>query len=430
MIKAFNSKYLFIKKNKNSNFFIFSEKLKTNNFFFFIFLHIKKKAIYLMHSEKHLHVSHPSQIGVYRFMSTIGEGSYSVVKLVKNTNSKAEFACKIVPKDRIMSKTGMEHFENEVRIMQKMTHPNIVHLIDLLQDKHNYYVIMDFCSCGELLDLIRQSKHLKEQEAKFIFMQICRALNYIHSFNIAHRDLKPENILLDEYGMVKVSDFGFAKFIPQSNVLETPCGSPCYSSPECISGAPYDGKKSDIWSLGVILYAMVVGCLPWTKRNKNELFSQIKSGYYHVPNNISEHCKNLIERMLTVDPDKRITLPEIFDHPWVQDCKTFPIQKYFIPNVSIRKCDQFFFKDISELNIPKSIHRTDSQPNLNFNKAHKHLIIDPRKPLPPLMLKDVRIRKGAPSAAVVIASVKRKNAVAKTKSLHTINNMISRKPHR
>ena len=372
-----------------------------------------------MHSKKHLLVTHPARIGPYQILGTIGEGGYSVVKLVKNLKSKTDFAVKIVPKDRIMTKRGMEHFENEIRIMQKMTHPNIVHLIDLFQDEDNYYVIMDFCSCGDLLGLIRERKYIKEQEAKVIFMQICRAINYIHSFNIAHRDLKPENILIDQLGNIKVSDFGFAKFIPKSNVLDTPCGSPCYSSPECISGAPYDGKKSDIWSLGVILYAMVVGCLPWTKRNKKELYSQIKSGYYTIPNNINEQCKDLIERMLTVDTEKRITLPEIFDHPWVQDCHTFPIQKYFIPTVSLRKCDEFFCQNISELNIPNSIDKTDSTPNLTFNKVYNHLTLNPRKPLPPLILRNVRIRKAAPSAAVVIASSKRKHIYPKIKTSKT-----------
>ena len=372
-----------------------------------------------MHSKKHLLVTHPARIGPYQILGTIGEGGYSVVKLVKNLKSKTDFAVKIVPKDRIMTKRGMEHFENEIRIMQKMTHPNIVHLIDLFQDEDNYYVIMDFCSCGDLLGLIRERKYIKEQEAKVIFMQICRAINYIHSFNIAHRDLKPENILIDQLGNIKVSDFGFAKFIPKSNVLDTPCGSPCYSSPECISGAPYDGKKSDIWSLGVILYAMVAGCLPWTKRNKKELYSQIKSGYYTIPNNINEQCKDLIERMLTVDTEKRITLPEIFDHPWVQDCHTFPIQKYFIPTVSLRKCDEFFCQNISELNIPNSIDKTDSTPNLTFNKVYNHLTLNPRKPLPPLILRNVRIRKAAPSAAVVIASSKRKHIYPKIKTSKT-----------
>ncbi|KAI5529944.1 serine/threonine kinase family [Trichomonas vaginalis G3] len=143
------------------------------------------------------------------------------------------------------------------------------------------------CPNGELFKYIIENKKLGEENAKIIFKEIVAGLAYVHSLNIAHRDLKPENILLSETNHIKITDFGFSRYVGENGWVKTSCGSPCYASPECISGEQYDGIKSDMWSIGVILFAMVTGMLPWTKRNKNALFKQIQQAKYRMPQNIS-----------------------------------------------------------------------------------------------------------------------------------------------
>ena len=215
----------------------------------------------------------PNKIGAYRMRAVVGDGAFSVVKLVYNEETQTYYACKIVPRSRINTKALQDRFELEIRINQQLHHPGIVKLFDLLSDENNFYVIMEFCQSGELFQYIVDRGPLSEQDARPFVRQILECLEYIHRQNVTHRDLKPENLLLDQLGRVKLSDFGLSRFLGKDGLVETPCGSPCYASPECISGAPYDGKTTDVWSVGVILYAMLTGQLPWTKRNQAQLFA-------------------------------------------------------------------------------------------------------------------------------------------------------------
>lgn len=299
----------------------------------------------------------PRQIGPYIFRGTMGDGAFSVVKLVLDQNTHTFYACKIVPMKRINTEELRTRFETEIHVNQQLHHPGIVELYDLLKDENNYYVIMEFCPNGELFQYIIDRTRLSENEAKPFIRQILETLQYIHSMNISHRDLKPENLLISQTGMIKFSDFGLSSFIPSDGLLETPCGSPCYASPECISGRPYNGKTTDVWSCGVILYAMVTGQLPWTKRNQTQLFAQIKKGEYEIPNFLSDQCRSFIKRLLTVDTRKRFTIREALNDEWLS--KT-PIQYIGFVNctsnkpkiqqqpsacITLKKVDRFFGRD-------------------------------------------------------------------------------------
>ena len=300
-----------------------------------------------------LNVNAPNQIGPYQIRGTIGQGAFSVVRLAFNPENKFYSACKIVPKSRLSSPELEERFEAEIRIFQGLSHPNIVSLYDLLKDDLNYYVFMEFCPNGELFQHIVDNGKLSEQEGQTIVLQLFSALDYLHKQGIAHRDLKPENLLLSESGSLKISDFGLSKYVGERGIANTPCGSPCYASPECVSGKPYNAIASDIWSSGVILYAALTGQLPWTKRNQAQLFQQIRRGEYSVPRFLSFECQDFIRGLMTVDITKRLTIEQALQHPWMQNAKS-PIENNIfepVQHVSLKKVDNFFSSDIFDLNI-------------------------------------------------------------------------------
>ena len=318
----------------------------------------------------------PESIGGYVFKGGIGHGAFSVVKVVYSKELNQYFACKIISKDRLSTPKRRERFENEIRIQQQLNHPGIVKIYDLLSDSENYYIILEFCSGGELFQLIVDKKRLLEVQAKPIIYQILDALDYIHKLGVCHRDIKPENILIDQTGRVKLSDFGLSKFISQeSSLVSTPCGSPCYASPECLSGKEYDGVASDMWSLGVLLYATVIGQLPWTKRNQSELFRQIKAADFTIPNFITNDCRDLIYKLMTPDSTKRLTARQAMKHSWFNTMQnvnfvSIPSKK---EDLSIKKVDQFFQKydesyqkidkiaftisDSTFSTVPKTLHK-------------------------------------------------------------------------
>ena len=343
-------------------------------------------------------VSAPSKIGPYQLRGTIGQGAFSVVKLAFDEQKKIYMACKIVPKSRLSSPELEERFEIEIKIFQQLSHPGIVTLFDLLKDDLNYYVFMEFCPNGELFQHIVDDGKLSEDEGKIVIYQIFKALDYIHSRGIAHRDLKPENLLLDEEGKVKISDFGLSKYVGNSGIANTPCGSPCYASPECVSGRPYNALTSDIWSSGVILFAMLTGQLPWTKRNQAQLFQQIRRGEYSVPKFLSPQCQDFIRGLMTVDISQRLTIKQAFEHPWMRDVvKSLSATETNIQSpkrfVSTKKVEVFFSSDAADpLHIEESeLFKNVSSREQTFNTVSKYLKKQ-EKSLPPIS-RDSKARK-------------------------------------
>jgi len=353
----------------------------------------------------------PSKIGPYKFKKTIGEGAFSVVKLSYHEELQTYFACKVVPRSSLLSLDLATRFEIEIRINQQLHHPGIVQVIDLLKDDMNYYVFMELCPNGELFKYIIERKKLREQEASLIMTQILMALEYVHSQKVAHRDLKPENLLFDPIGHLKIGDFGLSRYLGPNGLVTTPCGSPCYASPECLSGLPYDGCKSDMWSVGVILYAMVTGQLPWTKRNQNQLFDQIRRAEFTIPSFLSEYCIDLILSLMCIDTDKRFSATKALKHPWIAGNNHNYISNWIsiMPIVSLKKVDTFFCENEADPNIDTDScqdMKARSMRNLDFAIAMR-LIKQPSM-LPHLKNREKRhsfsMRPGAKCSSMMLPS--------------------------
>ena len=195
-------------------------------------------------------------------------------------------------------------------------HPHIIRLYEVIETASDIYVVMEYVKSGELFDYIVEKGRLVEDEARHFFQQIISGVEYCHRHMVVHRDLKPENLLLDSRANVKIADFGLSNVMRDGHFLKTSCGSPNYAAPEVISGKLYAGPEVDVWSCGVILYALLCGSLPFDDENIPNLFKKIKGGIYTLPSHLSPGARDLIPRMLLVDPLKRITIPEIRQHPW------------------------------------------------------------------------------------------------------------------
>ena len=260
----------------------------------------------------------PKIIKNYQIEEELGSGAFSTVCKAINTKTGDKFACKIFPKSNLSDKGDIERFQREINAMAFLRHDNLVALYDLHWDETNFYLFLDFCPGGELFDYIVDHDKLDEPSSAVIFKQIASAVQYCHNSGVAHRDLKPENILIDEYPHIKVSDFGLCGFIAEQQLMKTFCGSPCYCAPECLCRVQYDGRSSDVWSLGVILYAMVTGEHPWNISNTSIMLRQILKGAYSVPSHVSSPCKELITRMMQVNPKDRISIDDIMKHPWLK----------------------------------------------------------------------------------------------------------------
>ena len=256
-------------------------------------------------------------IGPYRYVDMIGSGSYSnVCRVVMHTTGQ-QYACKIVSRKLLIDHDIFDKFEREVRLMESLHHPNVVQLYDVVYQPDFIFLILEYCPNGELYDMISKHGKCDEEKARRIFRQIANGLQYIHSKGITHRDLKPENILLDSNFSPKIADFGFCQTCNSSKLLRSPCGSLYYACPEIIQNIPYNGYKADIWSLGVLLYILLTGSLPWRSLNQEEICRQIIEGNIVLPHFLSDKAKDLIKSLLQSDPQKRPTADQVQDHPWM-----------------------------------------------------------------------------------------------------------------
>lgn len=227
-------------------------------------------------------------------------------------------AVKILNKAKIKQLGMDEKVQREINILHLCTHPHIIRLYEVIDTPTDIFLVNEYVSGGELFDYIVSKGRLSADEARNFFHQIISGVEYCHFQKIVHRDLKPENLLLDDKLNIKIADFGLSNLMRDGDFLRTSCGSPNYAAPEVISGHLYAGPEVDVWSCGVILYALLCGSLPFDDESIPNLFKKIKSGMYSLPTHLSQLARNLIPRMLEVDPMKRITIPEIRLHPWFQ----------------------------------------------------------------------------------------------------------------
>lgn len=210
--------------------------------------------------------------------------------------------------------------EREIVIMKLIEHPNVLGLMDVYETSKELFLILEYVAGGELFDYLVSKGRLRPPEARAYFRQIIFGLHYCHSFNICHRDLKPENLLLDgSKRVVKVADFGMAALQPGEKMLETSCGSPHYASPEIVSGKSYKGTASDIWSCGIILFALLCGRLPFDDPNIQTLLGKVRLGKFEMPDYLEPQAKDLIWQMLSVDPERRLRMRDVMRHPWFTD---------------------------------------------------------------------------------------------------------------
>ncbi|XP_047249120.1 MAP/microtubule affinity-regulating kinase 3a isoform X21 [Girardinichthys multiradiatus] len=251
--------------------------------------------------------SQQPHVGNYRLLKTIGKGNFAKVKLARHILTGREVAIKIIDKTQL-NPNSLQKLFREVRIMKILNHPNIVKLFEVIETERTLYLVMEYASGGEVFDYLVAHGRMKEKEARAKFRQIVSAVQYCHQKHIVHRDLKAENLLLDADMNIKIADFGFSNEFTLGNKLDTFCGSPPYAAPELFQGKKYDGPEVDVWSLGVILYTLVSGSLPFDGQNLKELRERVLRGKYRIPFYMSTDCENLLKRFLVLSPAKRGTL--------------------------------------------------------------------------------------------------------------------------
>ena len=260
-------------------------------------------------------------IGDYIITKKIGKGSFSNVYKAYHKKTNALYALKIFETKKFSEKI-IQCIYNEIKILMEIDHPNIVKLHETIKTKEYIYLVLDYCSKGDLHNNISNKDVLTETKAKDFFIQISKGLYYIWKNKLIHRDLKPHNVLLTEEGVLKIADFGFAKHLEETKMLETLCGSPIYMAPEILKFKEYDGKV-DLWSMGVILYQLVTGTYPFTGTNIITLLNNIENKKLYIESelNLSYNCKELLRSLLVVNPKDRISFEDFFIHPFFDNYK-------------------------------------------------------------------------------------------------------------
>ncbi|KAJ5066607.1 protein kinase [Anaeramoeba ignava] len=256
-------------------------------------------------------------VGQYTLGKTIGIGSYGKVKLGTHIETGEKAAIKIFSKSEMYKKSNLAvKIQREISVLKFLNHPNVLKLHDVFETSQKLYLVLQHIQGGDLSNFMKKKKSISREQILVFFQQIIYGLEYCHNHLICHRDLKPDNLLIDENENVKIGDFGMAKLMKNDCLLDTACGSPQYAAPEVINGVPYDGRISDIWSCGVVLYQMLSGKLPFDDSNITRLLTKVKKGKFKIPKNFTEIEADLISQMITVDTSLRINIPEIKKHPY------------------------------------------------------------------------------------------------------------------
>lgn len=304
----------------------------------------------------------------YSLGRTVGKGNFAKVKLATHILTGVEVAIKIVDKS-CLNESSIAKLLREVRIMKIMDHPNIVKLYEVIDTESTMYLVMEYAAGGEVFDYLVEHGRMKEKDARLKFRQIVSAVEYCHACGVIHRDLKAENLLLDSDMNIKIADFGFSNVFDPGDKLDTFCGSPPYAAPELFQGKKYDGPEVDVWSLGVILYTLVSGSLPFDGTSLKELRERVLRGKYRIPFYMSQECEQLLKRFLAVAPSRRSTLRAVMEHEWM-NIDNDPLEPH--TNVKDSEVDMACVKAMTGM---KSSGFTadciiDSVRNRNFDHQH------------------------------------------------------------
>jgi len=260
----------------------------------------------------------------YALKEELGHGTFGSVRLAVHLISGESVAIKVLEKKQIKCEDDFTRIIREIKVLKLLNNKNIVKLLEVIDTPQRIYLVTELVHGGELFNYVINHQRLDEKEACHIFRQICAAVYYCHSRKVCHRDLKLENILINENREIKIIDFGLSNVLQKDYYLKTACGSPSYAAPEMLSQKKYNGPMIDIWALGVILFAMLAGYLPFDDDDLQKLYKKIISGVFRIPAFISASAGDLISKILVTDPNKRISLKEITQHPWYVETLSEP----------------------------------------------------------------------------------------------------------
>lgn len=261
------------------------------------------------------------QIGNYELITIIGSGSFATVWLGRHIVTNTHVAVKVILKQSLDSQGATIRFNREMSLLKQMNHPFIAELFEIIEMPDAYFIVMEYLEHGNMLEYVNAHSHLDENIARRFFVQLVSVLDFLHNKKfVSHRDLKAENILLDAYDNIRLIDFGLSNtFTKGEPNLMTACGSPAYAAPEMIQGKPYT-KAADIWSSGIVLYAMVAGCLPFDDDNITTLLQKVVYTDVQFPAIMSRSLIDLLKRLLAKNPEQRLTISRLKEHPWFLQC--------------------------------------------------------------------------------------------------------------
>ncbi|XP_034386208.1 5'-AMP-activated protein kinase catalytic subunit alpha-2 isoform X3 [Cyclopterus lumpus] len=336
------------------------------------------------------------KIGHYILGDTLGVGTFGKVKIGEHQLTGHKVAVKILNRQRIRSLDVVGKIKREIQNLKMFRHPHIIKLYQVISTPTDFFMVMEYVSGGELFDYIckhgrvrdhyygigtQTALRLRDTEARRLFQQIISGVDYCHRHMVVHRDLKPENVLLDANKNAKIADFGLSNMMSDGEFLRTSCGSPNYAAPEVISGRLYAGPEVDIWSSGVILYALLCGTLPFDDEHVPTLFKKIRGGVFYMPEYLTRPVASLLALMLQVDPLKRATIKDIREHEWFkQDLPGYLFPEDLSCDASVldeeavrEVCEKF---ECTETEFVSSLYSGDPQDQLS---VAYHLIIDNRR---------------------------------------------------
>ncbi|CAL0332131.1 unnamed protein product [Lupinus luteus] len=289
----------------------------------------------------------------YEIGKVLGQGNFAKVYHGRSLAASENVAIKVIKKERLKKESLVKQIKREVSVMHLVRHPHIVQLKEVMATKAKIFMVVEYVKGGELFAKVTKGK-MDEEEARKYFQQLISAVDFCHSRGVTHRDLKPENLLLDENQDLKVSDFGLSALPEQrrsDGMLVTPCGTPAYVAPEVLKKKGYDGSKADIWSCGVILYALLSGYLPFQGENVLRIYRKSFKADYAFPEWISPLAKDLISKLLVVNPEKRYSIDDITKHPWFQVGFMRPIAFSMKENAVEHNIDFNYDNDAEDVNI-------------------------------------------------------------------------------
>lgn len=307
----------------------------------------------------------PPKIGNYLILDKIGSGSSSVVHLARNVLNNLNCCVKLIPKSRIRNQNDEENLRTEIKILQSVVHPNIIKLYDYCETQNFHCIFQEYFEGNLLLEYVNIKGSLSENETKKIFFQLVSSVSFLHKNKISHRDLKLENILIDQNLKIKLIDFGLSSFT--DHLLSTYCGTLPYMPPECILYHPYSGHFADMWSLGIILFALITGKLPWLDKSE-QMKSKIIKNDYILPNETPSLCADIISRLLVLNPENRMSADECLLHSWfdpvfAKEMKKILEEPLFPLNLSTSLSHELLFQ--FQPNSPTILKQSRSQDQLS-----------------------------------------------------------------